>query len=92
MTRQVSSSLSGPLGSPLHPVLRLLTSAHFGAQRKQESLCVLSAVGHGLTLIQVVRERFGEVVEEAAAGALDQWRHGYEALAGVIVRDQFTRS
>lgn len=41
--------------------------------------------------MQVVRERFGEVVEEAAAGGLQQWRHGYEALAGVIVRDQFTR-
>ena len=42
-------------------------------------------------ITQVVRERFGEVVEEAAAGRLQHWRHGYEALASVIVRDQFTR-
>ncbi|BDA49433.1 hypothetical protein COCOBI_14-0500 [Coccomyxa sp. Obi] len=46
----------------------------------------------GSAVDEVVRERFGEVVEEAAAGGLQQWRHGYEALAGVIVRDQFTRN
>lgn len=43
------------------------------------------------TSIQDVRERFGGVLEEAASGNLQRWRHGYEALAGVILRDQFTR-
>ncbi len=30
-------------------------------------------------------------MEEATAGGLQQWKRGYEALAGVILRDQFTR-
>ena len=40
---------------------------------------------------QEVRDSFGGLVEEAASGGLGQWKHGYEALANVILRDQFTR-
>ena len=40
----------------------------------------------------MIRSRFGAEVEAAAAGKLASWRQGYDALAAVILQDQFTRS
>lgn len=42
--------------------------------------------------MQEVRQRFGSDIEAAAAGGLSSWRHGYEALASVVLQDQLTRS
>ena len=39
----------------------------------------------------MIKGCFGADVEAAAAGKLASWRQGYDALAAVIVEDQFTR-
>ncbi|EIE19050.1 DUF924-domain-containing protein [Coccomyxa subellipsoidea C-169] len=48
--------------------------------------------GGGEAVDKEVKERFGAIVEEATSGGLRHWKRGYEALAGVILRDQFTRN
>ena len=42
--------------------------------------------------MQTIKGCFGADVEAAAAGKLAAWRQGYDALAAVILEDQFTRS
>ena len=42
-------------------------------------------------MAQEIRTDFGADVEAAAGGKLSSWREGYEALAFVILGDQFTR-
>ena len=41
--------------------------------------------------VQDIRARFGADVEAAAAGKLGSWQEGYDALAFIILGDQFTR-
>lgn len=41
----------------------------------------------------LIRERFGEVIEQAVAGGLRDWNRGaHDTLARILVLDQFTRN
>ncbi|CAL5224518.1 g7215 [Coccomyxa viridis] len=46
----------------------------------------------GPAIDQDIRARFGADVEAAAAGKLGSWQEGYDALAFIILGDQFTRN
>lgn len=53
---------------------------------------LLSASFHtGHRMVQDIRSRFGADVEAAAAGKLSSWQQGYDALALIILGDQFSR-
>jgi len=51
----------------------------------------LAAQHHAIWALQEMTDKFGSLMKQAADSGLPDWTQGYNALAAVLVFDQFSR-